>query len=88
MTQKLPDRELSTYCFERGKWWFKKNNTCSTEELKRLSNKVVGLDVVRTDIVRKLARKARDAESTVKKCITQQCIVDTNTFRFPQECQF
>ena len=65
MTQKLPDRELSTYCFERAKWWFKKNNTCSTEELKIPSNKVVGLYIVRTVHIQKFARKARDAESTV-----------------------
>ena len=79
------------YCFGRTKWWFKKNNSCSTAALKRLSKEAFGLEVVRIDHVRKFARKSRDyqrvyragvtglaAESSVKQCKTHRCMGDTN----------
>ena len=50
-------RQGIEYWFERTKWWFKKNNTCSTGELKKLVNKVFELDVVKIYHLRKFARK-------------------------------
>ena len=79
------------YCFGRSKWWFKKHNRGSTELLRELLKGASAAGIVMVDHVRKFARKARDyqkvywagvlglaADSSMKKCKTHRCALNTN----------
>ena len=79
------------YFFGQTKWWFKKNNRGSNEELEELYVKVFTHDVLSANHVRKFSWNNRDyhriywagllgleAEEEVKMCKMHGCALDTN----------